>query len=70
MDLTQGPIGRGLLRFAAPLFVGQLLQQLYSTVDAWVLGNFDSAQGLAAVTASVNLNFLIKFSQILYKDRR
>ena len=59
MDLTQGPIGRGLLRFAAPLFVGQLLQQLYSTVDAWVLGNFDSAQGLAAVTASVNLNFLI-----------
>lgn len=58
-DLTQGPIGRGLLRFTAPLFIGQLLQQLYSTVDAWVLGNFESAQALAAVTAVVNLSFLI-----------
>lgn len=58
-DLTQGPIARGLLRFAAPLFIGQLLQQLYSTVDAWVLGNFESAQGLAAVTAVGSLTFLI-----------
>ena len=51
-DLTRGPIGWGLLRFTAPLFFGQLLQQMYNTVDAWVLGNFESAQGLAAVTAT------------------
>ncbi|MBE5771340.1 MAG: MATE family efflux transporter [Clostridiales bacterium] len=50
-DLTQGPIGRGLLLFTAPLLCGQILQQLYNTVDAWVLGNFESAQGLAGITA-------------------
>ena len=33
-DLTTGPIGRGILAFAIPLFLGQLLQQLYNVADA------------------------------------
>ena len=28
-NLTEGPIGRGLFRFMIPIFLGQLLQQLY-----------------------------------------
>ena len=32
-DLTTGPIGREILAFAIPLFLGQLLQQLYNVAD-------------------------------------
>ncbi|MDO5435174.1 MAG: MATE family efflux transporter [Clostridia bacterium] len=59
MDLTKGPVGRGLLRFAAPLLFGLILQQLYNTADAWVLGNFGSDTALAAVTSTGSLVFLI-----------
>ena len=40
IDLTRGSIPGGILAFAIPLFLGQLLQQLYNMVDAWVIGNF------------------------------
>ena len=35
IDLTRGSIPGGILAFAIPLFLGQLLQQLYNMVDAW-----------------------------------
>ena len=37
-DLTQGSIPRGLLGFALPLILGNLLQQLYNLADTWVVG--------------------------------
>ena len=37
-DLTEGPITGNLLRFALPLMVGNLLQQLYNVCDTWVVG--------------------------------
>ena len=46
-DLTKGSITGGLIRFAIPLFLGQLLQQFYNMADAWVVGNFASNDGLA-----------------------
>ena len=30
VDLTQGPIIPGIVQFAVPMFLGQLLQQLYN----------------------------------------
>lgn len=36
-NLTEGPIGRGLFTFMVPIFLGQLLQQLYNMADAWVV---------------------------------
>ena len=59
MNLTKGPVGRGLIRFAMPLLLGLILQQLYNTADAWVLGNFGSETALAAVTSTGSLTFLI-----------
>ena len=47
-DLTTGPIGRGILAFAIPLFLGQLLQQLYNVADAWVVGNFANNNAFTA----------------------
>lgn len=59
VDLTEGSIARGLVAFALPLFLGQLLQQLYNMTDAWVVGNFASNDAFAAVSLSGNLTFLI-----------
>ena len=59
VDLTEGSIVRNLIIFIIPLFLGQLLQQLYNVADAWVVGNFASNEAFAAVSSAGNLCFLI-----------
>lgn len=59
VDLCEGPVGRGLLAFMVPIFLGQLLQQLYNVADAWVVGNFADNDAFAAVSSSGSLIFLI-----------
>ena len=58
-DLTTGPIGREILAFAIPLFLGQLLQQLYNVADAWVVGNFADNNAFAAVSSTGSMTFLV-----------
>lgn len=53
--LTSGPITKNLLLFAAPLMVGNLLQQCYNLADTWVVGRFLGADALAAVGSSYTL---------------
>lgn len=57
--LTEGPIAKSILTFAIPLFLGQLLQQLYNMADAWVVGNFASLDAFSAVSSAGNITFLI-----------
>lgn len=52
VDMTHGRILPLVLRFALPLCIGSILQQLYSTVDMLVIGNFCGATALAAVGTS------------------
>ena len=52
LDLTQGVIWKQLLRFLLPIAAGTLFQQLYSTVDAIIVGQFVGADALAAVGGS------------------
>ena len=59
VDLTEGPIMKNMLLFAVPLFFGQLLQQLYNMVDAWVIGNFADNDAFAAVSSAGSMTFLI-----------
>lgn len=59
IDLTKGSIVRCLIAFAIPIFLGQLLQQLYNMADAWVVGNFADNDAFAAVSLSGNVTFLI-----------
>lgn len=59
VELTQGPIAGGIIRFAIPLFLGQLLQQFYNMADAWVVGNFADNDAFAAVSSGGSLTFLI-----------
>ena len=39
-SLIHGNIGRALLLFVLPLIAGSLIQQLYTTVDAIIVGQF------------------------------
>lgn len=48
-DMTEGSIGLLLIRFALPLMIGNVFQQLYNTVDSIVVGNYVGKQALAAV---------------------
>lgn len=59
VDLTNGSIVKGMVSFAVPVFLGQLLQQLYNMADAWVVGNFADNDAFAAVSSAGSLIFLI-----------
>lgn len=47
--LTQGNISRQMVRLAAPLVAGDILQQLYNTMDAVIIGKFAGNGEFAAV---------------------
>ena len=65
--MTQGCIWKILLRFALPLMLGNLFQQLYNMVDSLVVGNFCGDQALAAVSSSNSLcHLIIGFSQGMF----
>ena len=57
--MTEGTIWKILVRFAFPLFLGGLFQQLYNTVDSWVVGQYCGDTALAAVSSSGSLCFLL-----------
>lgn len=60
VDMTQGSIIRHIVAFALPLVLGNLFQQLYNTVDTWVVGNFVSNEAFSAVgTVGPIINMLI-----------
>ena len=52
IDMTTGPIMKNVLLFAFPIVIGNILQQLYTTVDTLVVGNFCGDESLAAVGTS------------------
>ena len=62
--MTEGSIGKKILLFSIPLILGNLLQQLYNTMDSIIVGNFVGSGALAAVGSSTTvINLLIAFSQ-------
>ena len=61
--MTEGTIWRQILLFSIPLILGNLLQQMYNTVDSIIVGNFVGSNALAAVGSSTSLIcLLIAFS--------
>ena len=62
VDMTQGSILGHIVSFALPLLIGNIFQQLYNTVDTWVVGNFVSNEAFSAVgTVGSIVNLLIGF---------
>ena len=62
IDFTQGNIAYAIVRFSIPLIMGELLQNLYNSVDALVVGNLVDQHALAAVTVcGVIANMVVMF---------
>ncbi|MBM6837997.1 polysaccharide biosynthesis C-terminal domain-containing protein, partial [Clostridium saudiense] len=59
ISLVEGNAKIGMLKFAFPIFLGQICQQLYNVVDAIVVGNYVGQNALAAVTSTGALIFLL-----------
>ncbi|WP_298741082.1 MATE family efflux transporter [uncultured Microbacterium sp.] len=58
-NLTTGSPWRVILMFAAPLLIGNVVQQLYHVADAIVVGRWLGVDALAAVGATGALLFLL-----------
>ena len=58
LDMTQGVGWRHVLIFSLPIMLGNLLQQLYNTVDGIVVGKYVSEEALGAVGNCASLTFL------------
>lgn len=60
MDMTRGSVRENMLRFVAPLILGNLFQLSYNLVDSVIAGRFIGKAALAAEgTASPIMNILI-----------
>lgn len=58
-SLTDGVIWKKILFFALPIFLGQVFQQLYNTIDSLIVGMFLGDEALAAVSSSGSLIFMM-----------
>lgn len=54
-DMTVGSEWKHVLLFSLPIMIGNILQQLYNTVDSIVVGKFVSQRALAALGSCVEL---------------
>ena len=59
IDLTEGPIFKNLMVFTLPILLGAIVTQLYNVTDSIIVGQFVSADALAAVSASSPVMSLI-----------
>lgn len=59
LDVTQGNIWKRVVLYVLPLMAASLFQQLYTVVDAWVVGNFVSATALGAIDSTNSVVRLI-----------
>ncbi len=64
-DLTEGVVWKKVVMFAMPILLGIILQSLYTTVDAIIIGRFAGKEALAAIESVYTLtklpvNFLLE----------
>ena len=60
IDMTVGTPWKQILKFTVPMLLGNVVQQLYSTVDSIVVGRYVGDNALAAVgSAAPILNLLL-----------
>jgi putative MATE family efflux protein len=58
-NLTEGNSGSLIFKFAVPMLIGNVFQQMYSIVDSIIVGRYLGKQALAAVGASFPLIFML-----------
>lgn len=58
-DFTEGHPFKVIFLFSLPMLIGNIFQQLYSTVDSIIVGNFVGKNALAAISGSGSVQFLL-----------
>lgn len=58
-DLTKGNEGKLIFRFAVPMLIGNVFQQLYNVVDSIIVGNYLGKEALSAVGAAFPIMFTL-----------
>ena len=58
-DLTKGKIGRTLFLFALPFMISYLLQTLYGLADLFVIGRFNGAESITAVSVGTQVMHML-----------
>ena len=58
ITMTEGAPWKHIIRFTLPVFFGAVLQQLYNTADAIIVGNYSGEASLAAVGTTATFTFL------------
>ena len=59
VNMTKGGVKRTMFAFALPVFLSQLFQQLYNTVDSLIVSRLLGKNALAAVSSSASLLHLL-----------
>ena len=63
-DLTQGSLSHHLVRLAVPLVFGNILQEFYNTIDAFVVGRFAGQEEFAAIGVAGTVMNLFLFALV------
>ena len=58
-SMTEGSPWKHVIRFALPVLLGAVLQQLYNTVDTIIVGRFAGEQSLSAVGTTGTLTYFL-----------
>ena len=58
-DFTTGSESRHIFKFALPMLIGNVFQQLYNVVDSVIVGRYLGDKALAAVGASFPIIFMV-----------
>ena len=59
LDMTHGPLAGKIFRFAVPLALSSVLQQLFNAADLAVVGRFTNPQAMAAVGSNASVISLL-----------
>ena len=59
LSMTEGNIYKKIIKFAFPIFWGNVFQQLYTLMDSLIVGNFLGKESLAAISSTGSLTFLL-----------
>ena len=55
IDMVNGPVFSNVVRYSIPLILSGMLQLLYNMADVVVVGQFESTDAVASVTATSSL---------------
>ena len=58
-DLTQGSVGKNLLRFGLPYLLSAFLQTFYGLADVFITGQFNGAASITAVTVGSQVTHML-----------